>query len=263
MSGYLLVDRAGLARQRIAALSELFDPWTFRHLQGVGLGAGWRCWEVGAGSGAVPRWLSEQVGPGGQVIATDLDVTWAGELDGSGVEVRRHDVAADAPPDRGLDLIHARLVLVHVHDRKRALANMIGALRPGGWLVIEDADPMLQPLGCLESERPEQVLANRLRDGFRRLLAARDVDLAYGRKLPRLLREAGLAGVRADSTFPVAAPAGAELELATVRLLADQLIEIGCATRAEIDQHLETVASGALDLATSPLVTAWGQRPLI
>jgi SAM-dependent methyltransferase len=260
MPGYLLVDRDGLARRRIAALSELFDPWTFGHLDGVGLGAGWRCWEVGAGSGAVPRWLSQRVGTGGQVIATDLDVAWAGQLAGTGVQVLRHDVAADPPPAEGLDLIHARLVLVHVGDRKGALANMVGALRPGGWLVIEDADPMLQPLGCLESERPEQVLANRLRDGFRRLLAARGVDLAYGRKLPRLLREAGLAGVKAEATFPIASPASAELELATTVLLGEQLIEIGCASRAEIEQHLETVASGTLDLVTSPLVTAWGQR---
>lgn len=209
----------------------------------------------------MPRWLSAQVGPTGQVIATDLDVSWATELAGTDVDVKRHDVGTEPAPAQGLDLIHARLVLVHVPDRARALANMVGALRPGGWLVVEDADPALQPLGCLESDRPEQALANRLRDGFRRLLAARGVDLAYGRKLPRLLREAGLANVRADATFPVASPAGAQLELATTALLADQLIDIGCATRAEIDQHLATVAAGVIDLATSPLVTAWGQRP--
>jgi SAM-dependent methyltransferase len=38
------------------------------------------------------------------------------------------------------DLVHARLVLVHVPDRAAALATMVAALRPGGWLLVEDAD---------------------------------------------------------------------------------------------------------------------------
>ena len=55
--------------------------------------------------------------------------------------MRRHDVAREAPPGDPFDLVHARLVLVHLPDRERALAAMVGALRPGGWLLVEDADP--------------------------------------------------------------------------------------------------------------------------
>jgi hypothetical protein len=29
---------------------------------------------------------------------------------------------------------------------------MVAALRPGGWLVVEDADPALQPLVCVEDQ---------------------------------------------------------------------------------------------------------------
>lgn len=64
------------------------------------------------------------------------------------VELRRHDVAADESPHGPFDLVHARLVLVHVADRERALRVMTDALRPGGWLLLEDADPALQPLIC-------------------------------------------------------------------------------------------------------------------
>ena len=46
--------------------------------------------------------------------------------------------------------MHARLVLVHVPQRAQALAAMVSVLRPGGWLVVEEADPALQPLLCLE-----------------------------------------------------------------------------------------------------------------
>ncbi|MCD2195736.1 methyltransferase domain-containing protein [Actinomycetospora endophytica] len=256
--GYLLDNRQSQAGTRFTALAELFDPSTFRHLDRLGVGPGWRCWEVGAGGVSVPAWLAERVGPAGQVIATDIDTSW---LDGlSGVQVRRHDVGSDDPPGTGLDLVHARLVLTHVPQRERALASMVAALRPGGWLVLEDADPGLQPLLCPDESGPEQELANRLRRGFRALMAGRDADLAFGRTLPRLLRDQGLHDVGADAYFPITGPACTALEVATVEQIRGRLVDGGVATGAEIDEHLANIAAGRVpDLATSPMITAWGR----
>jgi SAM-dependent methyltransferase len=259
--GYLLHNQQREAGTRIAALAELFDPWTFRHLAEIGIAAGWRCWEVGAGGPALPLWLSARVGPGGSVLATDIDVSGLAAADAAGVDVRVHDVGADDPPEGPFDLVHARLVLVHVPARDRALAAMVASLRPGGWLLVEDADPALQPLLCPEERGRAEVLANRLRRGFRVLMAERGVDLAYGRTLPRLLREAGLSDVRADAYFPLTGPACAVLERATVEQVRVRLVAAGLATDAEVDEHLVGVATGALDLATSPLISAWGRRP--
>lgn len=256
--GYLLDNQQTEARQRFDALSLLFNPWTFRHLQAVGLAPGWRVWEVGAGGPSVPTWLAEQVRPGGHVLATDIDTRW---LDGiSGVDARRHDAGADSLPDGPFDLVHARLLLGHVSDREHALASMVAALRPGGWLVAEEADPALQPRVCLEETGRAQQLANTLKHGFRQLLERRGVDLSLGRKLPRLLREAGLIEVTADSYFPLTGPACNELERATTEQLREQLATAGIATEAQIDEHLANVASGQLDLATSPLISAWGRK---
>jgi SAM-dependent methyltransferase len=188
------------------------------------------------------------------VLATDIDTRW---LDGTpGIEVARHDVGAERAPDGPFDLVHARLLLTHVPDRDTALARMAASLRPGGWLVVEDADPALQPLLCLENRGPAEELANRLKSGFRRLLADRGADLAFGRTLPRRLREVGLADVAADAYFPITGPACTELERASVEHVRDQLVAHGLATAAEIDQHLAAVTRGALDLATSPMITA-------
>jgi SAM-dependent methyltransferase len=257
---YLLDNRVSEAGDRIAALSALFDPITFRHVDALGIARGWRCWEVGAGGPSVPRGLAARVGPEGRVLATDIELAWAGAAAGAPIEVRRHDVVRDAPPDELFDLVHARLVLVHLPDRQRALRSMIGALRPGGWLLVEDADPALQPLSVLDPVSAEDLLANKLRTGFRTLLAERGVDLGYGRKLPRLLRAGGLAEVAADAYFPVALPACAPLELATVRFLRAQLLAKGIATAEEIDRHLASVAAGRLDLAQPPMISAWGRR---
>lgn len=260
--GYLLDNRRPEAGVRFAAFAELFDPVTFRHVDALGIGAGMRCWEVGAGGPSVPLGLARRVGPGGAVVATDIDVSWTRDAAGGVVEVLRHDVAADPPPPGGFDLVHARLVLVHVADRAEALRRMAGALRPGGRLLLEDADPGLQPLLCPDESGPEQRLANRLRSGFRALMAERGADLAYGRTLPRLLREAGLEDVRADAYFPITSPACAVLEAATVRHIRDRLVAAGLATDEEVDRHLANVESGRLDLATAPMVSAWGRKPL-
>ncbi|WP_055491929.1 methyltransferase domain-containing protein [Streptomyces sp. TP-A0356] len=258
--GYLLDNRQSEAGRRFDALSTLFDPTTFRHIEALGIGAGWRCWEVGAGGASVVSWLAEKVGPTGQVVATDIDTSWAVSAAGPPVEVRTHDVGAEEPPGEDFDLVHARLVLVHVPDRERALRSMIKALRPGGRLLVEDADPALQPLSCPDEYGPEQRLANRLRTAFRTLLAERGADLSYGRRLPRLLREAGLRGVEADAYFPIASPDCAALEAATVRQIRDRLVDAGLATNEEIDRHLSHVASGATDLATAPMISAWGRK---
>jgi SAM-dependent methyltransferase len=185
---YLLENRRPEAGERFAALAALFDPWTFRHLDDLGLGEGWRCWEVGAGGFSVPRGLAERVGTSGRVLATDIDVAWMVPAAGDALEVRRHDVIRDPPPSETFDLIHARLVLVHLEDRVAALQVMIDAMRPGGWLVLEDADPSLQPLACPDERGSAEELANRLRTRIRTLMVERGADLAYGRTLPRLLR---------------------------------------------------------------------------
>ncbi|MFJ5195399.1 methyltransferase domain-containing protein [Streptomyces sp. NPDC088394] len=259
--GYLLDNRQSEAGIRFGALSELFDPVTFRHVDRLGITAGMRCWEVGAGSASVPLGLAERVGPTGAVVATDIDVSWTRNVGSGVIEVLRHDVAADPPPPGGFDLVHARLVLVHVTDRAEALRRMVQALRPGGRLLLEDADPGLQPLLCPDESGPEQRLANRLRSGFRDLMAARGADLAYGRTLPRLLREAGLEDVQADAYFPITSPACAVLEAATVRQIRSRLVAAELATDEEIDRHLANVSTGRLDLATAPMVSAWGRRP--
>jgi SAM-dependent methyltransferase len=258
--GYLLDNRQAQAGQRFDALSELFDPVTFRHLSAVGVTAGWACWEVGAGGVGVPAWLAQQVGSSGRVVASDIDTTWM-PADGAAFEVLRHDVGVEQPPAGAFDLVHARLLLTHVPQRVEAIASMVRALRPGGWLVIEDADPALQPLICPDESGPAQQLANRLRLGFRALLAARGADLAFGRTLPRLLREAGLDGVQADAFFPITSPACSALEIATVQQIRARLVAAGLATDLEIEQHLTNVSSGRLDLATAPLISAWGRKP--
>jgi SAM-dependent methyltransferase len=259
-NGYLLSNDLLPAQSRLKILADIFDPWTFSHVRNLGIGPGWRCWEVGAGGATVTRWLSEQVGDKGKVVATDIDVSWVKNALGSNVEILQHDAALDPPPNFSFDIVHCRLLLVHVKERDRALANMVSALRPGGWILVEEADPALQPLSCINPVLDEEILANAIRLGFRTLMTRRGVDLEYGRKLPRLLREAGLIDIGADAYFPVANDKCSTLELVTIQMIKDQLIAAGLFSESEINQHVENVGSGILDLTQPPLISAWGRK---
>lgn len=86
------------------------------------------------------RWLAAQAEPSGQVVATDSDPRFLADTDKAGVEVRRHDILADPPAPGRYDLVHCRALLYHLADPRQAVRNMAAAVRPGGWLLIQDAD---------------------------------------------------------------------------------------------------------------------------
>jgi SAM-dependent methyltransferase len=249
--------RQRISRAHYASLADLFNPSTFRRIDALGIQPGWRCWEVGAGGPTVPAWLARRVAPGGDVLATDIDVAALQEAAEPGFEVVRHDVAAEPAPAAGFDLVHARLVVMHLADRGAALAAMTRALRPGGWLLLEDADLSLQPLACPDETGPAEQLANKIR---RASVGLRGDNLAFGRTLPRLLRGAGLTEVGADAYLPIAGPASARLEQTMIERQRDRLLAAGLLTAAEIDRHLADVAAGRLDLTTFTVVSAWGRK---
>ncbi len=155
--GYLFSNEAPETAVRFAGLEAGFDEFTAGHLLARGIEPGWRCLEVGAGSGSIARWLAGQVGTDGSVLATDIEPQW---LDTGGfpqIDVRRHNVEQDALPKAAFDLVHARLVLVHLPSRDGVIARLEEALKPCGWMVIEDFDSIVSH--CLDPQNDaERVL---------------------------------------------------------------------------------------------------------
>ena len=125
--------------------------------------------------------------------------------------------------------------------------------------MLEDFDTSLVTLACPQDATPAEQRANRIRRGFLELLERRGVDLEYGRKLPRLLRETGLEAVDADAYFPVANSAGRLLEQANTAV-AEGLVGMGLATLDEVNDHLASLAAGEFDVITPPLISAWGRK---
>jgi precorrin-6B methylase 2 len=72
VSQYLFDHAAPQAAQRFAGLQARHDPTTVRHLEALGVGEGWVCWEVGDGGGSIAAWLARRVGASGHVLVTDI-----------------------------------------------------------------------------------------------------------------------------------------------------------------------------------------------
>ena len=253
-------DTADVAeRQRLVDQTALWDQFTLRRLAEVGVGRGWRCLEIGAGTGSIAAWLLERVVPDGCVVATDVETRWLEPLAGSNLEVRHHNVVTDPLDDTGYDLVHARLVLEHLPQRDAVVAKLVAALRPGGWLVIDDYD--LCTIGVVD---PPHAAWSATADAAVAVLRAAGVDPNYGSKLLGVLHAAGLVDVDAEGLvrprlLPDLAPA--------IRPVLERMREPMIATgRVSADEHAEAVAefdnTGAPRAAFTPLmVSARGRKP--
>ena len=138
---------------------------------------------------------------------------------------------------------------------------MVAALRPGGRLLLEEADPALQPLVCLDETGPAEALANRLKTGFRALMAERGADLAYGRTLPRPLREAGLIDVAADAYFPITGPACRSWSAPPSSRSATCSSTTASPRPPRSSSTSRTSRRAGSTSPTSPMVSAWGRKP--
>lgn len=257
-NGYVFDTADPTERERLSALADLCDPFTFRRLAQTGVGPGWRCLEVGAGTGSVAAWLLEQVGPTGSVVATDIETRWLEPMAAGNLEVRHHNVVTD-PLDQGYDLIHARLVLEHLPQRRTVAAKLAQALRPGGWLVVEDFD--LRTMAITDPPLPHWAAVHQ---AVVDTLGEVGVDLRTGSHLPGLLRLIRLREISAEGSvqampIPELGPAFRP----ALERLRPLLLAAGHVSAEEIDRTLDefTRTSDVPSTSYTPmLVSAAGRR---
>ncbi len=257
---YVFANAGAQAGSRFSALATLFDPGTIRHLTDIGVAEGWQCLEVGDGGGSIAAWLCDRVGAAGHVVATDIDPRFLAALGKPNLEVRRHDVASDPLPEDRFDLVHARLVLVHLAERETALQRMAAALKPGGWLLVEEFDSLsMRPDPAIN---PDETLLKTFAV-MQRVMTERGIDMRYGRMLAERLRAHGLVDIEAEGRMFMwqGGSPGTTLCRANFEQLRDTMVESGLITGEEIDEDLRRLDEERF-MAPSPIMWAtWGRRP--
>jgi SAM-dependent methyltransferase len=258
-SEYLLTNAGAETVSRFDALEEAFDALTTQHLARVGVTAGWRCLELGAGAGSIARWMAAQVGQDGRVVATDLDVSRVRAHGPEQLEVRRHDLVAEDLPPGPWDLIHERLVLQHIPARLEVLDRIVDALAPGGWVVLEDFDTA--EVRTTDREGPDHELIARVALAFNGLLATRGGVSSFAANARRELMNRGLdeTGSSGHVTIAAGGTGFARAVAANTVQVRDQLTSTGL-TSVELDHFLEVIDEPSTLIGSPVLVTTWGRR---
>lgn len=247
------------AAQQVRLLAEILDAHTTDVLTREGVGAGWRCLDLGAGAGTISSWLATQVGPSGRVVAVDQDprhITGHDLIEVRATEVTGTDLGAGE-----YDLVHARLLFMHLPEREDLLRRAVAALTPGGLLVVSDwdcthLDEMLLrgPVGLREAfETFQTTLVG--------LAKANGASASWALRLPLAMHDAGLDDVHAElhNRLWAGGEPGCLLHASNSHQMQAALLGQGMTTT-----QLDTLRDGMRDpdtLAWSyPMVTAVGRR---
>jgi SAM-dependent methyltransferase len=254
-TGYVWDNAMAEARRRLGLLEQLYDPGTTRNLDALGVMPGWSCLEVAGGAGSITRLLCERVGSTGRVVCVDLDTRFLDEIEAPNLEVVRRDILGDGLPEGDFDLVHVRDLLMHLHQRDQVLKAVAAAVRPGGWLLLEEADLYsVEGLGTgALAEAVGIVMA---------ALAPAGLDIRFGRRLPGLLRAEGFQDVTChldNSLYPGGAP-GAQFMQVTLEQAIEK-VPFSPGDRAVIDAAIAELADPDRWFPSFGMVSAWGRRP--
>lgn len=257
--GDILDSSSDGERERLRLLEGSFDPGTFRWLDQIGVGSGWRCLEVGAGSGSVARWLADRVGPLGHVVATDLRIGQLAAHSVPNLEVRLHNIITDSIESAHYDLIHLRFVLNNLADhRATLLPKVIGALRPGGWLVVEDPD-FASFDGCLRDASTD--LARWYYEWVSMYRQHVGVELYAGRRTLHELRAAGLVEVGSEGRVIMLGEGASSIEaLAAAMERTMPVLEPHGLSTAGGDAFLRFMRSSGFCALSWVQMAGWGRR---
>lgn len=250
------------SREQHRCLAGAFDAITTDRLSETGVTAGWRCLEVGSGGGSVAEWLAEKVGSSGEVVVTDVKTRHLDALAGTpNITVLQHDAETDPLPEAEFDLIVARLVLQHLPRRESVLAALVRALKPGGWLQIDEFDtsyepPLLVP-GAHAGDLYEKFLATKST-----VMRRRGGDPTWGSKAASSMRAAGLVGVDPQPHIRTrsADTPDLQLQLHHTHHLRDGLVAAGM-TEQELDEVRALMRDPSFRAASSIFYSVHGRRP--
>lgn len=232
-----------LARDRWPDTAALFER--------AGLSPGMRCVDLGCGGGEVTLEMARLVAPGGSVTGVDMDEV---KLDLARQEAARRGLGNaqfrllnlhDWDEPASYDAVYCRFVLQHLSRPVDVLRRMWAGVRPGGVLIVEDAD--FDGWCCYPPNDAFDLFVG----AYNQVLERRGGDHTMGRKLYASFLAAGIPG----SHVAVAGSAWTEgeaktLAWSTLDATAEAIVSEGIASRDEVASALDEVRRFTEDLGT-------------
>lgn len=258
MTHYALDNAWERARHRLALLEQYLDPMSHQRLAALGVRQGWQCLEVGGGGGSVTRWLCHQVGTTGHVTATDIDIRFLQEIKEPNLKVQHHDISAERFPEAQFDLVHTRWLLHHLADPEQVIARMVAALRPGGWLLLEEPDffPVYTS--------PSRLYVDFMVALVDTVVAPSGRDCFWARALPKLVAGQGLAevGGAGDIALLHGGSPIAEFFQLTGEQIRDKVLAAGALSAECFEAALALLDDPTFWAFAGASIAVWGRRPI-
>jgi hypothetical protein len=146
---------------------------------------------------------------------------------------------------------------MHIADRERAVRHLLKAVRPGGWLILEEPDFRNYQVSCPPSEALRSTGQATVR-----LMERVGADPQYGPKLYSVLFAGGLQNMQCAGQ-QVIVPCGTPLIGAFTLFLMhlrDRLTTLGLSTDGAITAALEELQNPSPTMIYGPiLISVWGQ----
>ena len=261
--GYRREEQRRLQGQAEELASE--SGWLFDQLGNL---TGARVLEVGCGPRGCLDLLAARVGPNGSVVgiersgeAVAMARAFVTERGLTNVEVLERDARHTGLPAASFDAATSRLVLVNVPQPNEVLVETVRLVRPGGWVAFHEADyvshvcdPPLEAWSAIV----DLIVTYSERNG---------IDPFIGRKLPRLMRAAGIVDVVVNPilhTYPPGHPRRCILH-DFAQNLTERIVALGLTTGREFTEMKDALSRHLADPGTLVVshvfIQAWGRTP--
>ncbi|HEU0240591.1 MAG TPA: class I SAM-dependent methyltransferase [Micromonosporaceae bacterium] len=246
--------------QRLVKISRATAEMTRAAFRRVGVQQGWHAIDCGCGPIGGLAVMAEVVGPTGRIVGVDFNTsavaqarTVASALGLSNVEVFAADIHDLDPASLGgpFDLAYTRLFLMHQANPVHTLRQIAALLRPGGWLVAQEAVRLPPP-----RSQPDLDALGDYWAVLHEMLERAGMSANAVADLPQSAREAGFEVATMSGHFMVHDPAsGFELHAGTMAAARDRAVRSGVATEQRADDlvtRLREATSGDYTWVSSP-----------
>jgi len=253
---------------RLLAQAKAYEPQANWLLDQIEVQSGWRAIDIGCGPIGILNLLSQRVGPRGSVVGLErearfvemakTEVTKRGLVN---VQMIEADALETGLEKESFDLVHERLVMINVSARDAFLTEVLSLLRPGGTVALEDVDNVSWL--CQPAHPSWDILLN----AFHTVFHAGGGDGFVGRRLPGLLRAAGVQNIQIKVTVetPMLGDYRRTHLISLIDSVREKVVAKGLLNETELEEHREALVHHLDDPATlvidKLLVQCWGHKP--
>jgi ubiquinone/menaquinone biosynthesis C-methylase UbiE len=258
-----ILDGSDEDLRRLLGLAETTQEMARSAFRRVGVQEGWHAIDCGCGPIGGLAVMAEMVGPAGRVVGVDFSepavqrarsvvaALQLGNVEVFAGDIHELDAAAVGGP---FDLAYTRFFLMHQTDPVRTLSQIARLLRPGGWIVTQEALRNPPP----RSHPHHDALGAYWDLVYQLLERAAGVPNAAVDNLAESARAAGLEVVATDGSFATIGPElGFDLHAATLLAARERAIASGVADAQQIDNlvsDLRAAKDGGYQWVSTPFV---------